>query len=162
MVNLCFWSVVFKILKYYWGYLLLKGIEIKTKAVKVRVFKCKKCTFHFASVYNSDQLKCKQWRWQIDLMLPICSRESFGEHDYWNWTEKKYANSPLTIFLTLLHSAKPKLHRVLAILSAIGLKWHHNSGKLCFCRFVFHWWWSLQIPVWPLSDNRTYGWCAEC
>ena len=33
---------------------------------------------------------------------------------------KFYSNSS---FLILLHSERPKLHRVLAILSAIGLKW---------------------------------------
>ena len=42
------------------------------------------------------------------------------------------------LFLTLLHSERPKLHRVLAFLSAIGLKENicfKRSGFFCFVLF---------------------------
>ena len=39
-----------------------------------------------------------------------------------NSKRKEFAPIAGNLYLTLLHSERPKLHRVLAILSAIGLK----------------------------------------
>ena len=66
-----------------------------------------------------------------------------------------YTGPHAHIFLTLLHSERPKLHRVLAVLSALGLK---SNKLLCFLFssglayvFLFFFWPGLCVSIFPLA-----------
>ena len=57
-------------------------------------------------------------------------------------------------FLTLLHSERPKLHRVLAILSAIGLRYIPDIGAYCLLCWKIE---TFCMKAWINCDHLSLG-----